>query len=77
LGTSIHGVFDEPVFRRHYLNQIRARKRFRHLPIVEHNNAGNVRLRAYNRIADLLENHLNVNSLAALVGMNGLILSDE
>ena len=73
LGTSIHGLLDGPVFRRHYLNQIRERKGLPPLRISDYNDAKSFRMRAYNRVADLIANNLDVSSLAALVGVNRLL----
>jgi adenosylcobyric acid synthase len=75
LGTSIHGLLDGPVFRRHYLNQIRDRRGLAPLGIFGHNDAKGARMRAYNRFADLLANNLDISSLAALVGLNRLMSS--
>jgi adenosylcobyric acid synthase len=75
LGTSIHGLLDGPVFRRHYLNQIRERKGLAPLGIFGHNDAKDARVHAYNRVADLLANNLDISSLAALVGLNRLMSS--
>jgi adenosylcobyric acid synthase len=72
LGTAIHGLLDEPHFRRHYLNQIRERKGVAPLAVSGYNDAKSVRMRAYNRVADLLANNLNVSSLAGLVGLRRL-----
>jgi adenosylcobyric acid synthase len=71
LGTSIHGLMDGSVFRRHYLNQIRERKRLRPLPVFAHHDARSTRIRAYDRVADLLANHLDVSAIATLVGLSG------
>lgn len=70
LGTSIHGLFDEPGFRRHYLNQIRARKGLAPLEVSGDDDAKTVRIRAYDRLADLLANNLAISSLAALAGVS-------
>ncbi len=70
LGTSIHGLFDEPGFRRHYLNQIRAWKGLAPLDTSGCDDAKTVRMRAYDRLADLLANNLDISSLAALAGVS-------
>jgi adenosylcobyric acid synthase len=69
LGTSIHGCLDAPAFRRRYLNQIRARKG---LLSLEHTGEDprELRLQAYDRLADLLVNNLALSSLEALAGIN-------
>jgi adenosylcobyric acid synthase len=69
LGTSIHGLLDAPAFRRHYLNQIRARKGLGPLGISSED-AKTLRLRAYDRLADLIANNLDIDSLQSLVGLS-------
>ena len=69
LGTSIHGLFDESAFRRHYLNQIRTRKGLTQLDASCGEDAKNLRKRAYDRFADLLTASLDISSVAALTGL--------
>jgi len=69
LGTSIHGLLDAPAFRRHYLNQIRERKGLGPLGISGED-ANTLRLRAYDGLADLLANNLDVASLKTLAGLS-------
>lgn len=68
LGTSIHGLFDGAGFRRHYLNQISERKGLKSLGAFPLESARTLRLRAYDRFADLLVANLDLSSVAALVG---------
>lgn len=72
LGTSIHGLFDGPGFRRHYLNQIRARKGLTPLCAFGSDDAKSIRMRAYERLADLLVNNLDISSVTALAGLGQL-----
>jgi adenosylcobyric acid synthase len=72
LGTSIHGLFDEPGFRCHYLNEIRKRKGIMVPSISSYEHAKSVRMQAYDRLADLLANNLDLSSLAARVGLSTL-----
>src|SRR5262249_53333214 len=69
-GTSIHGLFDAPRFRRHFLNQIRNRKGLESLEVTEIEDAGAVRARAYNRFSQLLKTHLDVSAIASLIGVS-------
>jgi adenosylcobyric acid synthase len=70
LGTSIHGLFDEPGFRRHYLDQIMQRKGL----VLSHSaaaeSAKTLRLRAYDRFADLIAANLDMSSLAGVSGLS-------
>lgn len=68
LGTSIHGCLDAPAFRRRYLNQIRGRKGLRPLEDMGEE-AGGLRLQAYNQLADLLANNLDLSSLEAFASV--------
>lgn len=77
LGTSIHGLFDEPGFRRHYLNQIRERKGLRPLGASRAENARTLRLRAYDRFADLLATNLDISLITTVAGLTRLATSPE
>jgi adenosylcobyric acid synthase len=68
-GTSIHGAFDAPQFRRHFLNSIRERKGLAPLPIVYAEDARTVRERAYDRFAKIISENLDVAALARLAGV--------
>jgi adenosylcobyric acid synthase len=68
-GTSIHGLFDAPRFRRHFLNEIRKRKGLPPLEVVGIEDAHAARDRAYDRFAQLLQKHLDVAAIAALIGI--------
>jgi len=70
LGTSIHGLFDEAGFRRHYLTQIGQRKGLKPSPTFAGESAKTLRLRGYDRFADLLLANLDISSVTALVGLN-------
>jgi adenosylcobyric acid synthase len=69
-GTSIHGLFDAPKFRRHFLNEIRKRKGLQPLEVVRIEDEHAARGRAYDRFAQLLRTHLDVAVIAALVGID-------
>lgn len=70
LGTSIHGVFDAPEFRRHFLNQIRKRKVLAPLAVAISEDATALRAQAYDRFAQLLRTHLKTSLIAELIGIN-------
>jgi adenosylcobyric acid synthase len=59
-GTYIHGVFDQPGFRRHWLNQLRQRKGLEPFPLAVSENANRKLAAAIDRWADHLERHLEL-----------------
>ena len=59
-GTYIHGVFDQPGFRRHWLNQLRWRKGLDPLPVTVSENVNRKLADAIDRWADHLERHLEL-----------------
>jgi len=62
-GTYIHGVFDEPGFRRHWLNQLRRRKGLEPLAATVSEDV-NLRLTgAIDRWADHLERHVDLKPI--------------
>ena len=69
MGTYIHGVFDNDDFRRFIVNQLRLRKGLEEMPVVfhyfEHKN------NAYNRLADIVEEHLDMDYIMSLLKDNG------
>ena len=69
MGTYIHGVFDNDEFRRFIINQLRLRKGLEETPVVfhyfEHKN------KAYNRLADIVEEHLDMDYIMSLLKDNG------
>ena len=69
MGTYIHGVFDNDDFRRFIINQLRLRKGLEEMPVVfhyfEHKN------NAYNRLADIVEEHLDMDYIMSLLKDNG------
>ena len=69
MGTYIHGVFDNDEFRRFIINQLRLRKGLEEIPVVfhyfEHKN------KAYNRLADIVEEHLDMDYIMTLLKDNG------
>ncbi|MBI2364222.1 MAG: cobyric acid synthase [Deltaproteobacteria bacterium] len=59
-GTYIHGVFDQPGFRRHWLNQLRERKGLEPFPLAVSENTNQKLAAAMDRWADHLERHLEL-----------------
>jgi adenosylcobyric acid synthase len=72
LGTSIHGLFDEPRFRRRYLAGISGGKGFRTVTVGAAESAKAMRLRAYDRLADLLEANVGMATVFALAGIDSI-----
>lgn len=70
VGTSIHGLFDSPGFRRHFLNHIRKRKGLAPLAIAVNEDAQAVRAKAYDRFAQLLRTHLKISVITELIRIN-------
>jgi adenosylcobyric acid synthase len=62
-GTYIHGVFDQPGFRRQWLNQLRWRKGLDPLPVTVSENVNRKLATAMDRWADHLERHLDLAPL--------------
>ncbi len=68
-GTAIHGLFDAPGFRRHFLNEIRKNKSLGPLDVGGVEDAAAVRAKAYDRFARLVQTHLDVSAIATLIGV--------
>lgn len=68
MGTYIHGIFDNDEFRRFIINQLRLAKGLEAQPILfhyfEHKN------NAYNRLADIVEEHLDMDYIMNLLKDN-------
>jgi adenosylcobyric acid synthase len=69
IGTSIHGAFDAPHFRRHFLNEIRVRKGLKPLMPVSIEAPRTLRDQAYDRFAQILRDNLDLTALAQLIGV--------
>lgn len=70
-GTYIHGVFDQPVFRRQWLNRARARKGLAPLVLEISEEVSQRMSQALDRWADHLEAHLDVNPIFSALGLDG------
>jgi adenosylcobyric acid synthase len=74
LGTSIHGLFDAPHFRREFLNQIRRHKGLDPIEEAAGEEALAVRSAAYDRFARLLRENLDISVIASLAGIDAALL---
>ncbi len=63
-GTYIHGVFDSDGFRRFFLNQLRKK---RNLPLLKHGYTRQDQDRQYDRLADHVRSHLNMDLICKLI----------
>jgi adenosylcobyric acid synthase len=70
-GTYIHGVFDQPEFRRQWLNRVRVRKKLHPLD-AETSQSVSARLsQALDRWADHVEMHLTMKPIFSAIRYNG------
>ncbi len=76
-GTYIHGVFDQPEFRREWLNHVRGRKKLSPLN-VEMSESVSARLgEALDHWADHMNLHINVERIVSLLGLEELRVEDS
>ncbi len=68
-GTYIHGVFDQPGFRREWLNRVRRRKNLLPLGVEISESVSDRLCRAIDHWADHLEQHINVEMIVARLGL--------
>jgi adenosylcobyric acid synthase len=68
-GTSVHGLFDSGGFRRTFLNSVRAAKGLGPIDGAPGEDFRAVRERAYDRMADVVEERLGLARLLALAGI--------
>ena len=68
-GTCIHGVFDQPEFRRHWLNRVRARKNLQPLEVTTSNAVSGRLSKALDRWADHVDEHLKLEPIVAVLGV--------
>lgn len=66
MGTYIHGIFDNDVYRRSILNALRVRKGL--VPIETVNDTHTRKENSYNRLAETVRNSLNMDLLYTILG---------
>lgn len=67
-GTYLHGLFDNDLFRRAWLNGIRMTKG---LPAVSVSfNARERKQQEFDRVANIVREHLDMNRIYEIIGMN-------
>ena len=71
-GTYIHGVFDQPAFRRQWLNRIRIRKNLSPLDVRISQTVSNRMAHALDRWADHVEKHMNLSPILSALGVKSL-----
>ncbi|HMV56430.1 MAG TPA: cobyric acid synthase, partial [Nitrospira sp.] len=59
-GTYVHGLFDQPDFRRAWLNRLRSRKGLPAVSLEESQRVNDTRLNAMDRWADHVDRHLDL-----------------
>ena len=70
IGTSIHGLFDAAGFRRNFLDTVRQSKGLAALALNGPDDPNADRRTAFDRLADVLEAHVDMSRVAALAGVN-------
>lgn len=67
LGTYFHGIFDNDAFRRTFLNNIRGKKGL--LPLDEIVSVDEIQENAYNRLADIVRENLDMDYICEVMGL--------
>lgn len=70
VGSSIHGLFDSPGFRRNFVDSVRESKGLAALGFAPSNDPDDERRIAFDRIADVLEAHVDMSRVAAFAGLD-------
>jgi adenosylcobyric acid synthase len=70
IGTSIHGIFDNELFRRRLIDRLRQSKGLAALGQSMPDDPLADRRAAFDRIADVLEQHLDLSRIAAFAGVS-------
>jgi CobB/CobQ-like glutamine amidotransferase domain len=70
IGSSIHGLFDAAGFRRKFVDTVRESKGLAALGLSKPDDPDADRRTAFDRIADVLEAHVDMSWFAALVGVD-------
>jgi adenosylcobyric acid synthase len=69
IGSSIHGVFDAAGFRRNFIDTVRESKGLAALGLSVPDDLNADRRTAFDRVADVLEAHVDMSRVAALAGV--------
>ncbi len=70
IGSSLHGLFDAAGFRRNFVDTVRESKGLTALGLSVSDDPGADRRAAFDRIADVLEEHVDMPRVAALAGLD-------
>ena len=70
IGTSIHGLFDAAGFRRRFVDMVRESKGLAALGMTVLDDTNADRRTAFDRIADVLEEHVDMPRVAAIAGVS-------
>ena len=70
IGSSIHGLFDAGGFRRNFVDTVRESKGLTALGLSVPDDPNADRRTAFDRIADVLEEHVDMSRVAALAGVD-------
>jgi adenosylcobyric acid synthase len=70
IGTSIHGLFDAAGFRRNFVDTVREWKGLAALGLTVPDDPEAYRHTALDRVADVLESHVDMSRVAALAGVD-------
>ena len=70
IGTSIHGLFDAAGFRRNFIDSVRQSKGLAALALNGPDDPNADRRTAFDRLADVLEAHVDMSRVASLAGVN-------
>lgn len=69
VGTYLHGIFDNTAFTRTLLNNLRATKHLPPLPLPAETDYTDFRQNEYDRLADMVERHLDMKALETIIGL--------
>jgi adenosylcobyric acid synthase len=70
IGSSIHGLFDAAGFRRKFVDTVRESKGLTALGLTVPDDPSANRRTAFDRIADVLEEHVNMSRIVAFAGVD-------
>jgi len=73
-GSYLHGLFDNDELRRAWLNGIRVKKGL--APIGETFNARSRKLEEFDRVADIVRSHLDMDKIYAMIGLRQRVIQE-